>query len=105
MTLTEEGKAVARRPVSGSLVPFVEIQAAETVRIPVCEEDKIDWELQWDQEVLEAPLRAGGSAGRMVCRVNGEEAACVPLVFAQDVDRALQPPGGIWTRLMELWNR
>ena len=103
--LTEEGKAVARRPVSGSLVPFVEIQAAETVRIPVCEEDKIDWELQWDQEALEAPLRAGGSAGRMVCRVNGEEAACVPLVFAQDVDRALQPPGGIWTRLMELWNR
>ena len=59
VTLTEEGKAVARRPVSGSLV----------------------------------------------CRVNGEEAACVPLVFAQDVDRALQPPGGIWTRLMELWNR
>ena len=105
VTLTEEGKAVARRPVSGSLVPFVEIQAAETVRIPVCEEDKIDWELQWDQEALEAPLRAGGSAGRMVCRVNGEEAACVPLVFAQDVDRALQPPGGIWTRLMELWNR
>ena len=101
VTLTEEGKAVARRPVSGSLVPFVEIQAAETVRIPVCEEDKIDWELQWDQEAL----RAGGSAGRMVCRVNGEEAACVPLVFAQDVDRALQPPGGIWTRLMELWNR
>ena len=46
VTLTEEGKAVARRPVSGSLVPFVEIQAAETVRIPVCEEDKIDWELQ-----------------------------------------------------------
>ena len=105
VTLTEEGKAVARRPVSGSLVPFVEIQAAETVRIPVCEEDKIDWELQWDQEALEAPLRAGGSAGRMVCRVNGEEAACVPLVFAQDVDRALQPLGGIWTRLMELWNR
>ena len=105
VTLTEEGKAVARRPVSGSLVPFVEIQAAETVRIPVCEEDKIDWELQWDQEALEAPLRAGGSAGRMICRVNGEEAACVPLVFAQDVDRALQPPGGIWTRLMELWNR
>ena len=32
VTLTEEGKAVARRPVSGSLVPFVEIQAAETVR-------------------------------------------------------------------------
>ena len=105
VTLTEEGKAVARRPVSGSLVPFVEIQAAETVRIPVCEEDKIDWELQWDQEALEAPLRAGGSAGRMICRVNGEEAACVPLVFAQDVDRALQPPGGIWTRLMELWKR
>ena len=105
VTLTEEGKAVARRPVSGSLVPFVEIQAAETVRIPVCEEDKIDWELQWDQEALEAHLRAGGSAGRMVCRVNGEEAACVALVFAQDVDRALQPPGGIWTRLMELWNR
>ena len=105
VTLTEEGKAVARRPVSGSLVPFVEIQAAEAVRITVCEEDKIDWELQWDQEALEAPLRAGGSAGRMVCRVNGEEAACVPLVFAQDVDRALQPPGGIWTRLMELWNR
>ena len=105
VTLTEEGKAVARRPVSGSLVPFVEIQAAETVRIPVCEEDKIDWELQWDQEALEAPLQAGGSAGRMVCRVNGEEAACVPLVFAQDVERTLQPPGGIWTRLMELWNR
>ena len=105
VTLTEEGKAVARRPVSGSLVPFVEIQAAETVRIPVCEEDKIDWELQWDQEALEAPLRAGGSAGRMICRVNGEEAACVPLVFAQDVERTLQPPGGIWTRLMELWNR
>ena len=41
----------------------------------------------------------------MICRVNGEEAACVPLVFAQDVDRALQPPGGIWTRLMELWKR
>ena len=105
VTLTEEGKAVARRPVFGSLVPFVEIQAAETVRIPVCEEDKIDWELQWDQEALEAPLRAGGSAGRMICRVNGEEAACVPLVFAQDVERTLQPPGGIWTRLMELWNR
>lgn len=96
---------MARRPVSGSLVPFVEIQAAETVRIPVCEEDKIDWELQWDQEALEA-----ASPGRRQCgpddlpgerRGGGLRASGV----AQDVERTLQPPGGIWTRLMELWNR
>ena len=63
VTLTEEGKAVARRPVSGSLVPFVEIQAAETVRIPVCEEDKIDWV---------GPGGAGGSSpGRRQCGPDG----------------------------------
>ena len=54
VTLTEEGKAVARRPVSGSLVPFVEIQAAETVRIPVCEEG---------QNRLGTPVGPGGAGG------------------------------------------
>ena len=37
VTLTEEGTAVARRPVSGSGVPFLLSLAAERVRIPVCD--------------------------------------------------------------------
>ena len=99
--LAEQGEALCRVPVRNSLLSFCPAAAAETVGLCLAPGEEAVRRLELEAAALTAPVSAGTQVGEAVWTVNGEEAARVPLVAAQDVDCHLLPRQGILDRLKE----
>lgn len=105
ISLTQAGQAEARLPVSGGLVPFVPVVAGAAASIAVGEGDEIDTELVWDTPHPSAPVEEGSAAGTLICRLNGEPVAHVPLVYGASVACNLSPIPTPLERLKEWISR
>lgn len=67
------GQSLCSLPVSGSLVPFVSLQAEETLRWPVGPGESLETRLELGGLTsLEAPVQAGVPMGRVEVLLNGE---------------------------------
>ena len=85
--LAQNGEVLCRVPVKGSLIPFCEVTAGETVSAALLAEDRVYFEPVFSAECLTAPAAAGETVGAGIFSLNGEELARVPLFLAQSVDR------------------
>lgn len=89
------GQELCRLPVSGGLVPFVSLEAEETLRWPVGPGEKLETQLELgDLTCLEAPVQAGTPMGRVEMRLNGEVVAESNLSSAAPVYRDLREHTG-----------
>lgn len=98
-TLCQEGETAAAVPVLGSLVRFVPAVAAEGFCYPLKAGESVETRLEC-ADVVEAPVLAGQTAGRLVFLLDGEEIGEVELRYARTVNRDLAPEGGLLQRLL-----
>ena len=99
-TAVEAGERVCFLPVDGSLIPFTEIQAGETLAWPLVEGEELETELLLDRSVLSAPAAAGEQVGVLRGYVGGRCVGEVPLVCAQAVPGNRAEPGNPLQRLL-----
>jgi len=100
--LLEAGETAARLPVTGSLVPFCPVAAAEPLAAALREGERAEVTLKLDQSALAAPVPAGVRVGEAVCVLDGEELARTPLVTARDICCDTAPKLGFWEQLKNL---
>ena len=83
--LTQKGETVCRIPVSGSLMPFCNVRAADTVQMALAAGERVDFTAQLSYDSLTAPVSAGETMGEGIFSLNGKEIARVPLVAGENV--------------------
>ena len=89
------GQSLCSLPVSGSLVPFVSLQAEETLRWPVGPGETLETRLELDGLTsLEAPVQADVPMGRVEVLLNGEVVGESDLSCATAVHRDRQEHTG-----------
>lgn len=89
------GQSLCSLPVSGSLVPFVSLQAEETLRWPVGPGESLETRLELGGLTsLEAPVQAGVPMGRVEVLLNGEVMGESDLSCAAAVHRDRQEHTG-----------
>ena len=97
--LSQEGEVVGCVPVQGSLVRFVEVAAAEDFFYPLAEGESAQVRVEHD-DLVEAPVQAGQTAGRMVYLVGEEEVGWVELCYVQSVARNIFPETTLLQRIL-----
>ena len=97
--LCREGEVVGCVPVSGSLVRFADVAAARSFSYPLGEGESAQVRVEYD-DLAEAPVRAGQTAGRMVYLLDGEEIGTVELCYVQSVRRDLFPETTLFQRIL-----
>ena len=97
--LCQAGEVVGCVPVSGSLVRFVEVAAAESFTYPLAEGESAQVRVERD-DLIEAPVQAGQRAGRMVYLVDGQEVGAVELCYVQSVRRDIFPETTLFQRIL-----
>ena len=85
--LAQKGEVLCRLPVKGSLVPFCEVTAGETITAALSAEERVRFEAVLCSESLTAPVAAGETVGEGIFSLNGEKLARVPLLLAQSVEQ------------------
>lgn len=89
------GQTLCSLPVSGSLVPFVSLEAEETLRWPMGAGESLETRLELGGLTsLEAPVQAGVPMGRVELLLNGEVVGESDLSCAAPVDRNRQEHTG-----------
>ena len=89
------GQSLCSLPVSGSLVPFVSLEAEETLRWPVGPGESLETRLELGGLTsLEAPVQAGVPMGRVEVLLNGEVVGESDLSCAAAVHRERQEHTG-----------
>lgn len=82
--LSRAGEVYARIPVSGSLLSFVHVQAADDIYYPLAAGEQVREEVsltQWTQ----APVSRGQTAGTITYYLNDEVVAVCPLIYGESV--------------------
>ena len=97
--LCRAGEVVGCVPVSGSLVRFADVAAARSLSYPLGEGESAQVRVEYD-DLAEAPVRAGQTAGRMVYLLDGEEIGTVELCYVQSVRRDLFPETTLFQRIL-----
>ena len=89
------GQSLCSLPVSGSLVPFVSLEAEETLRWPVGPGESLETRTELGGLTsLEAPVQAGVPMGRVEVLLSGEVVGESDLSCAAPVDRDRQEHTG-----------
>lgn len=100
--LCEAGETFGSVAVAGSLLPAVEVQAAETVGYPLQSGEQLQLKVELTS-LLQAPVDAGQPAGTAVWLLDGEAVAKTELVCAGSAAYDICPPQTLWERLAELF--
>lgn len=101
-TLCEQGQRFGVIPVSGSLIPVLEVQAAEAVGYPLAEQETLTLEVDM-AECLEAPVMAGICAGKAVWSLNGTPVAETELICAVGAGRDVCSPRTLRDRFLDVF--
>ena len=83
--LVRKGESVCRLPVKGSLMPFCNVRAAETVRMALAEGETVQSILRLRYTSLSAPISAGQTVGEGIFSLDGTEIARVSLVTGENL--------------------
>ncbi len=97
--LCQEGEVVGCVPVQGSLIRFVEVAAAEDFSYPLAEGESAQVRVEYD-DLVEAPVQAGQTAGRMVYLAGEEEVGWVELCYVQSVAQNIFPETTLLQRIL-----
>lgn len=97
--LCQKGEVVGCVPVQGSLVRFVDVAAAEDFSYPLAEGESAQVRVEYD-DLVEAPVQAGQTAGRMIYLVGDEEIGSVELRYVQSVARNIFPETTLLQRIL-----
>lgn len=104
--LTRAGEGMGQLPVSGGLMPTCPIEAAEDLTAALSAGERAEVICELSETALTAPVSAGSQVGEMVCYVNAEELARVPLVTGREIPCDAAEPlgwlGEFLERLREL---
>ena len=101
--LCYEGQTVRMLPVTGSLVRFAEVKVFAPLSYPLKEGEQIETVVELPQSV-QAPVREGEIAGRLLFRLDGEPVASAYLIYANSADsnlfaqKSLAQRAGEWMR-------
>lgn len=101
-TLCEQGQRFGVIPVSGSLLPALEVQAAEAVGYPLAEQEMLTLEVDV-AECLEAPVMAGTCVGKAVWSLNGTPVAEAELICAVGAGRDVCAPRTLRERFFDVF--
>ena len=99
-TLCEQGDVMAQIPVTGGIVPFVDVVTGEGATYPVDNVEQVTHEIILHSEYLVAPVVAGGEAGTIVYSMNDEIICEVPLLYNQNITNLIAPEQGWIQRLL-----
>jgi len=102
--LCEAGQSFGVIPVKGSLLPFVEVQAASTTAYPLQEGESLSMEVTL-QEELYAPAVARACVGTATWRLDGRVVAETELICAGGVGLDVRSPRTLKERLFELFHK
>lgn len=96
----QAGEKICEAKILNGEIREIALCAEATLQYPLCEGD--DWQVQTQvEEMLEAPVRAGDSAGYMALVVNGEEVARTELVSMENVEK--WNIGRAFRRVLKFW--
>ncbi len=98
-TPLREGEEVGRIPVEGSLLPVCPVVAGEDLTLALQEGEQVVLSPRLKAAVLTAPVEPGSQVGEMVCTLEGEQLARIPLLAGGGAERNAVRPGG----LLEKW--
>lgn len=99
--LVEAGARTATLPVTGSLVPAVEVETADTVAYPLAEGERPRVEIHLPEGAVAAPLEREVPVGELRFYLDGEPIGRTDLVYSASVRRDAAPP----PPLRRLWDR
>lgn len=99
-SLCEGGQCFGIVPVSGSLIPFVEIRSAYEVGYPISDGECPEMEIYPIAEIP-APAKAGMCVGNVIWRLNGTAIAEVPLVLSGGIGLDIREERTFTERLKE----
>lgn len=102
-TLARAGERIGQLPVSGGLTPVCPIEAAENLTAVLSDGERAELTWELTEKELTAPVSARTRVGELVCYVNSEELARVPLVTGRSVPDILAPKGGfhLWRNVFK----
>lgn len=89
--LARSGKGFRVLPVTGSLIPQVEVETAAQVVYPLSAQERVRAEITLPDQV-EAPVEKGDIAGKISFRVGEEEIGETYLLYAADIPADLPGP-------------
>ena len=99
--LAAQGAVLARVPVSGGLIPFCMVVAAESASVCLQGDEAVRCELELNQTTLIAPVAAGEVLGEAVYYLGDEQLARLPLLAGTSVAQVLAPRLGVLMGLRE----
>lgn len=102
--LCEQGQQFGVIPVSGSLIPVLEVQAAETVGYPLKEGERPEVKVELAPQ-LEAPVEPGRQVGKAIWTLEGTPVAETKLICVGGAERDVRPPRTLKERIIELFTK
>lgn len=100
--LCREGQVFGRIPVTGSLLPFVQVRSARSAAYPLKEGESLSMEVTLQRE-LAAPVKAGTCVGKAVWMLGGRTVAETDLICVGDAGLNVWSPGTLKERLFGLF--
>ena len=100
-TVLRDGERVGYLPLEGSLLPTCPVEAGDGLTAALAPGEQVEIRAEVDGGAA-APLTAGEVVGELVCAVNGEELARIPLVAGVSAGRDRWEPETWWE---EFWSR
>ena len=97
-TLCQKGQTFGNVAVSGSLLPSVEVAAADEVSFPLKDGEELELEVDLT-DVVQAPVAEGAVVGTVWWKLNGQAVAHTQLVCAGGAGEDLYQPDSWWERL------
>lgn len=94
----QAGKLVARLPVKGSILPFVDVVAASDVVYPLKAGERLQTEISLIEHV-EAPIQKGDTAGTITWYLDGSVVGMCALVYRNSIARQTTQARGFLMRL------
>lgn len=89
--LTRSGKVFRRLPVTGGLIPQVEVETAEGVLYPLAANERVQARITLPKRV-EAPVKKGDIAGKLTFQVGEEVVGDTYLIYTADVPESIPGP-------------
>lgn len=99
-TLCTEGQVIARTFVQGSLVPFVNATAAETVSFPLAVGEKVKVQVVMNEQV-EAPVKGGTVLGKLLFYLENKLIGEVNLIADANVKREVVETQSLLERIRD----
>lgn len=103
--LIEAGERYARMPVTGSLLSFVSVEAANEVYYPLAQGEQLRQEVslaRW----IQAPVARGQTAGTITWYLDQQVVAICPLVYGQMAElHVVQSRNFVQRMIKRLWDK